>query len=180
MVRRVYPACAGIHPIKITQKACNLSLPRMRGDPPRVGQTQTAAFASTPHARGSTRATILTLTTGGVYPACAGIHLALCTLYQGTESLPRMRGDPPSEVKNLFSLRVSTPHARGSTFVWFAAVTLCQVYPACAGIHLSHQKGSCFIDGLPRMRGDPPKTSRTSGKGGRSTPHARGSTSTPM
>ena len=165
----------------------------MRGDPPRVGQTQTAAFASTPHARGSTRATILTLTTGGVYPACAGIHLALCTLYQGTESLPRMRGDPPSEVKNLFSLRVSTPHARGSTFVWFAAVTLCQVYPACA-IHLSTRKVPASSTVYPACAGSP-KTSAQAAKekglparedhlhadvsktAARVYPHARGSTS---
>mgnify|MGYP007130808836 CR=1 FL=1 len=50
----VYPACAGIHPIKITQKACNLSLPRMRGDPPTLLSNICQMSMSTPHARGST------------------------------------------------------------------------------------------------------------------------------
>ena len=56
---------------------------------------------------------------------------------------------------------------------------LVRVYPACAGIHLSHQKGSCFIDGLPRMRGDPPILEKIEVRAVKSTPHARGSTAKP-
>ncbi len=50
----VYPACAGIDPIKITEKACTLRLPRMRGDRPCFGYRLLFTLRFTPHARGST------------------------------------------------------------------------------------------------------------------------------
>ncbi len=51
---KVYPACAGIHQTgkKVTDK--ELSLPRMRGDPPLVRADLVKRGMSTPHARGST------------------------------------------------------------------------------------------------------------------------------
>jgi len=72
---------------------------------------------STPHARGSTVPSRFFSTLKRVYPACAGIHLALYSHLRGNKSLPRMRGDPPWHSALLtFQLR-STPHARGSTQV---------------------------------------------------------------
>ena len=50
----VYPACAGIDPIKIAKNACNLSLPRMRGDRPLKDGECWYVYEFTPHARGST------------------------------------------------------------------------------------------------------------------------------
>jgi len=50
----VYPACAGIHPIRQAAERLNISLPRMRGDPPLRCKQWNMSPASTPHARGST------------------------------------------------------------------------------------------------------------------------------
>ncbi len=51
----VYPACAGIDPIKLTEKACAIGLPRMRGDRPQILFSRSWIRRFTPHARGSTR-----------------------------------------------------------------------------------------------------------------------------
>ena len=48
--------------------------PRMRGDPPKSYSLLYFQFWSTPHARGSTRLTMLSSFCTAVYPACAGIH----------------------------------------------------------------------------------------------------------
>ncbi len=67
-----------------------------------------------------------------------------------------MRGDPPFQ-KNADAVKAeSTPHARGSTFYLLQESIPVVVYPACAGIHLKYQAQIRHINGLPRMRGDPP------------------------
>ncbi len=77
--RKVYPACAGIHPTSMHGSGTGPRLPRMRGDPPDEFQRKTKEVASTPHARGSTRHRQAHRGAGWVYPACAGIHLASAT-----------------------------------------------------------------------------------------------------
>ena len=111
-----------------------------------------------------------------VYPACAGIHLAKRLGYVVIEGLPRMRGDPPSPSLTSRCFLMSTPHARGSTLSTAGRFMRLVVYPACAGIHLAKRLGYVVIEGLPRMRGDPPSPSLTSRCFLMSTPHARGST----
>jgi len=51
---RVYPACAGIHPEDSKWFESDVSLPRMRGDPPQKTASINLGIMSTPHARGST------------------------------------------------------------------------------------------------------------------------------
>jgi len=73
--RPVYPACAGIHLLRLVWNVKQQSLPRMRGDPPMAGCSPSRTSASTPHARGSTSPCGMASSAGIVYPACAGIHL---------------------------------------------------------------------------------------------------------
>ena len=113
--KTVYPACAGIHPIKITQNACTLRLPRMRGDPPPEWNPELEQVSSTPHARGSTRILLRQRRWRLVYPACAGIHLKNKEGREREMGLPRMRGDPPLTMNPEGGETASTPHARGST-----------------------------------------------------------------
>ena len=148
----------------------------MRGDPPDGIVGIEPVRESTPHARGSTfsqrreRLHIL------VYPACAGIHPDEDLAKKARERLPRMRGDPPPQLARYIADVGSTPHARGSTMVRVKALKLFNVYPACAGIHLSSLRISCLLIGLPRMRGDPPDRTARKKAFVESTPHARGST----
>ncbi len=73
-----------------------------------------------------------------VYPACAGIHLNFIYWHLLRFGLPRMRGDPPLVRPHDSPAWTSTPHARGSTCSNKAKNGQIRVYPACAGIHLSH------------------------------------------
>ena len=111
----VYPACAGIHLCSDDHNLLQLSLPRMRGDPPPRGTWSLYSRQSTPHARGST---LLPSTKGRyyvVYPACAGIHPFPARTCMVGKCLPRMRGDPPRDLEGFLIWSGSTPHARGST-----------------------------------------------------------------
>ncbi len=92
-----------------------LSLPRMRGDRPRMEITLRDEARFTPHARGSTVTEGLDTIPHVVYPACAGIDRRLFRGSSLPRGLPRMRGDRPTNHRAVGSLGRFTPHARGST-----------------------------------------------------------------
>ena len=148
----------------------------MRGDPPFISLITHLQHWSTPHARGSTFHHHLVNASASVYPACAGIHPNFKYREIVSNSLPRMRGDPPGTEDQGKVLRGSTPHARGSTLTLAPCNGPFIVYPACAGIHpTAFASGSLNIR-LPRMRGDPPLATVRTASTWASTPHARGST----
>ncbi len=129
----------------------------MRGDPPSTSSINLSRSSSTPDARGSTRYAHDVWRISQVYPACAGIHPWGPRASGAFGSLPRMRGDPPL-IGHLHELWWwSTPHARGSTCRQVGRWPLDTVYPACAGIHRRYERQRRKKNGLPRMRGDPPK-----------------------
>jgi len=90
--------------------------------------------------------------------------------------LPRMRGDRPSLKRPLFTKRAFTPHARGSTLLFRLRLRRQHVYPACAGIDRDVPRQTDGVPGLPRMRGDRPKSICACSALEMFTPHARGST----
>ena len=90
----------------------------MRGDPPLPGTGTVTGSVSTPHARGSTSHSAGRGKRVSVYPACAGIHPALKISRGCVRGLPRMRGDPPLWYVSMLGLKLSTPHARGSTHLF--------------------------------------------------------------
>ena len=154
---RVYPACAGIHPLRRPVSMRKSPISHARGSTLHSKPSTYPLRVYFPHARGSTRY----VTVGNekeVYPACAGIHptsfcsprvcLFACagihprneTRSAGGCRLPRMRGDPPFYSRFLSHPALSTPHARGSTFSHRKSTCISAVYPACAGIHLKNMK----------------------------------------
>ncbi len=72
----VYPACAGIDPLKKNIATWVRGLPRMRGDRPISAAVSISAATFTPHARGSTYGIFDAIGKVQVYPACAGIDRA--------------------------------------------------------------------------------------------------------
>ena len=148
----------------------------MRGDPPIEWTEGDDGEKSTPHARGSTQVLPGTQRVSKVYPACAGIHRSKAIRPIAPICLPRMRGDPPDKTSIRVFTGKSTPHARGSTLAKSVPGWKWNVYPACAGIHLAKRLGYVVIEGLPRMRGDPPYQPPAGSCAWSSTPHARGST----
>jgi len=173
---RVYPACAGIHPRRASPRTMRERLPRMRGDPPSTLLPIAKGIESTPHARGSTCRYRTRWPLMLVYPACAGIHPPRKRTGCASRRLPRMRGDPPCDKTRRTTADGSTPHARGSTLSRHISHPTMYVYPACAGIHLIPGRIMIGIQGLPRMRGDPPSPMKPTLSPSASTPHARGST----
>ena len=87
-----------------------------------------------------------------------------------------MRGDRPHRRGDYPRPSAFTPHARGSTYRFYAVSCEAWVYPACAGIDpqkpIFWKPGYC----LPRMRGDRPRWDYEGEKEVVFTPHARGST----
>ena len=132
----VYPACAGIDPRAKSRGIFERSLPRMRGDRPRIVYWYDEKT-------GFTR-------WGG------GIDPRLYRTYKEAHCLPRMRGDRPPANRNSGRRRMFTPHARGSTFKWKAFSGNHRVYPACAGIDPLDTFALWCYTSLPRMRGDRP------------------------
>ena len=111
----VYPACAGIDLNSTFSTRMMSGLPRMRGDRPRSHPVTEVGQSFTPHARGSTSSYPFNRTGVHVYPACAGIDLALRCLFESILGLPRMRGDRPRLPCWNSGVSWFTPHARGST-----------------------------------------------------------------
>ncbi len=87
-----------------------------------------------------------------------------------------MRGDRPVNAPVHSSPSGFTPHARGSTLEIDNGNHRQDVYPACAGIDPSFLIRLYFPIGLPRMRGDRPKSLVSHLPFLPFTPHARGST----
>ena len=71
----------------------------------------------------------------------------------------------------------SSPHTRGSTSSPSEWIVVFEVFPAHAGIDLRLAMAQLREAGLPRTRGDRPKTDINNGLGKMSSPHTRGSTS---
>ena len=93
----VYPACAGIDLLQLLPRIRLLRLPRMRGDRPSCYNGTKQEHRFTPHARGSTLGYYSSFWINTVYPACAGIDPPSKIVASDSSSLPRMRGDRPSE-----------------------------------------------------------------------------------
>ncbi len=111
----VYPACAGIDPLRMLECSAPQSLPRMRGDRPHDELRTEEDATFTPHARGSTLRRVHRTRRQKVYPACAGIDPKWPRTAISWSSLPRMRGDRPNGYSGTLEMALFTPHARGST-----------------------------------------------------------------
>ncbi len=96
LLHLVYPACAGIDLAPQWGHFTPWCLPRMRGDRPHFFCLLSTLWTFTPHARGSTDCEVQAAGVVLVYPACAGIDLAVKSRRCCHRSLPRMRGDRPS------------------------------------------------------------------------------------
>ena len=120
----IYPACAGINPTarSIVTMLCNL--PRMRGDHPMQILGDGFVLKFTPQARGSTQFDMPPARRASIYPACAGINPHLGQIVLICLHLPRRRGDQPNLADDAAAIAPFTPHARGSTRLYFRVRSL--------------------------------------------------------
>ena len=113
----IYPACAGINPIRYASGSQSIDLPRMRGDQPGYTFVLDYWCEFPPRARGSTLVIALSADVVYIYPACAGISLGKAQLLSRYFNLPRRRGDQPRVTVMVASFSAFTPRARGSTMM---------------------------------------------------------------
>ena len=90
-------------------------------------------------------------------------------------SLPRTRGDRPEQMATALLNTTSPPHTRGSSPLARSSAAWGCVSPAHAGIVLVPSSRPLCLPGLPRTRGDRPRSTSTGMTGRPSPPHTRGS-----
>ena len=129
---------------------------------------------SSPHARGTPRVTLKSITPSGIIPACAGNTRSRTARRSRTGDHPRMRGEHmPVGWKLAVSLG-SSPHARGTPSVAGITTVLIGIIPACAGntgypIAIARRRWD-----HPRMRGEHITYGVEGANSQGSSPHARG------
>lgn len=96
----------------------------MRGDQPLKLKVQDLYQRFTPHARGSTRSCGKAAGIFCIYPAGAGINPNCKIAPISSANLPRMRGDQPNLADDAAAIAPFTPHARGSTRLYFRVRSL--------------------------------------------------------
>ena len=152
--RRFIPACAGNAGTCRPPHPPYAVHPRMRGERSPEGRAELAHDGSSPHARGTHRATLNKRITRRFIPACAGNA-------HGDDGSPNC-------------LPGSSPHARGTRCQVLRALAPGRFIPACAGNAPDGAALRGHSEVHPRMRGErrgfpgdePPFTG--------SSPHARG------
>ena len=89
-------------------------------------------------------------------------------------SFPRVRGDVPQLVQNVFLIEPFSPRARGCSVLAWLGVEAVGVFPACAGMFpVCHSMGLTSLR-FPRVRGDVPPGCRAVGYRLLFSPRARG------
>ena len=134
------------------------SFPRVRGDVPPRGITQSITQSFSPRARGCSPMGTTITQFFAVFPACAGMFRRY--RYDGTRShsFPRVRGDVPSPYTMQTQLKTFSPRARGCSVFGDGGIAHVAVFPACAGMFLPGRRRVSTRICFPRVRGDVPVT----------------------
>ncbi len=172
------PAYAGIDPPPTSSAKVSVRLPRVRGDRPEDWETTIAVDRAPPRTRGSTSDTAhRPLSTRGS-PAYAGIDPRIATYERSRTRLPRVRGDRPISPRSRETSVLAPPRTRGSTCQTGRNHFTTLGSPAYAGIDPPAPPWRTAPSGLPRVRGDRPKSSSRARCRPPAPPRTRGSTLT--
>ena len=132
----VFPACAGMFPPVASIRHPEPCFPRVRGDVPSCVQKTIPSMPFSPRARGCSSLGGICGHPHRVFPACAGMFLAISGSISIASRFPRVRGDVPAKVWLDESDGVFSPRARGCSHAASPRPRLCKVFPACAGMFL--------------------------------------------
>ena len=152
----VFPACAGMFPMREgarKQKAC---FPRVRGDVPQRSWRTAHNPLFSPRARGCSGSSAANDSFSSVFPACAGMFLRTFSVAFGAGGFPRVRGDVPAPATPGYPNGWFSPRARGCSPPWVTGGGAHHVFPACAGMFLWGSAGCGRTPSFPRVRGDVP------------------------
>ena len=149
-------------------------LPRTRGDGPSSRRTTASASRASPHTRGWTAHPADHQIPAGGFPAHAGMDPCPVRHPEAGGGLPRTRGDGPRPVVADRQLYAASPHTRGWTHAGGAVRPADGGFPAHAGMDPFPAGGRVPRPGLPRTRGDGPRSLALSFRPVVASPHTRG------
>ena len=169
-------------------------LPRIRGGVSDRSQVRGSFVMSSPHTRGCFHRQRSARVPDAVFPAYAGVFPACGHAPTSPVSLPRIRGgvsllDPwilynresSPHTRGCFRHRLdrnppcrSSPHTRGCFFLVSWEESQGFVFPAYAGVFLTHRRSATASRSLPRIRGGVSPMTWAQLAMEKSSPHTRG------
>ena len=161
-------------PVSATSAVSTGRLPRTRGDGPHWTFRVEGAPAAPPHTRGWTLFPSPLRATIRGSPAHAGMDPPPRASSLEPRRLPRTRGDGPGRVAGLGLHRQAPPHTRGWTVQDRGVEHRRRGSPAHAGMDPCLTSQSSRVTGLPRTRGDGPRSSAIRSSSTTAPPHTRG------
>ena len=152
----VFPACAGMFPLRVVMWKLSHCFPRVRGDVPFLSPNPILRHLFSPRARGCSQAAQGVQWRQSVFPACAGMFLFAFRLEIVLGCFPRVRGDVPTPPPKLCLGTRFSPRARGCSDQVLPMIEHGRVFPACAGMFRRPRPCPSRPAGFPRVRGDVP------------------------
>ncbi len=131
-------------------------------------------MGSSPHARGCSEWSPLSLRTRPVVPARAGVFPTRGGAHRGGRCRPRTRGGVPPDIPAEQRLLGSSPHARGCSRASRRSPPRRRVVPARAGVFPARRRRRTGRARRPRTRGGVPAREMLDRYWTESSPHARG------
>ena len=157
----VFPAGAGMDPVHLCSGIGSLRFPRRRGDGPCWRPAATCPPTFSPQARGWTRLDGGQRATGRVFPAGAGMDRDEGRGQDRRPGFPRRRGDGPHKLLRAAELYLFSPQARGWTVAEALGGDAHEVFPAGAGMDLSHPPRKTSAPVFPAGAGMDPRHLRS-------------------
>ena len=146
----------------------------MRGEHVLQGEVVAVTRGSSPHARGAQYFSLAKDGRNGIIPACAGSTDEKQMAQAWKKDHPRMRGEHIAIGNELFSVKGSSPHARGARPSGHPLGFESGIIPACAGSTSRFRARACWPRDHPRMRGEHMTVQMPFSLRVGSSPHARG------
>ncbi|SNS50498.1 hypothetical protein SAMN05421763_1026 [[Luteovulum] sphaeroides subsp. megalophilum] len=169
-----FPARAGMSRPTSGCRTCRRSVPRTRGDVPAIADARAIWQARSPHARGCPAANLSTIEVMLPFPARAGMSRTATAPICCARSVPRTRGDVPTDAQAAAAASDRSPHARGCPAGSPPAAPPRSPFPARAGMSRGWAARGAGCCAVPRTRGDVPKPLPPGRSATCRSPHARG------
>ena len=158
-------------------ESAEVCFPRTHGDAPPVLTDLQATQGFSPYARGCTSSHPGSYSCYVVFPVRTGMHPYRRLVSAPCICFPRTHGDAPFSEREITSLPLFSPYARGCTSVRRPAPAREKVFPVRTGMHPT--LGYCLRVrcGFPRTHGDAPSFNFGGPVSCMFSPYARGCTS---
>ena len=171
---QVFPAFAGVFLSLKSNSLVTFGLPRIRGGVSTSYNINSLTVKSSPHSRGCFHQLQHQLADVEVFPAFAGVFLALRSPQVSSCCLPRIRGGVSTILELDKEVEMSSPHSRGCFRRRHHCHRQPEVFPAFAGVFLRSLPSPLVSVRLPRIRGGVSNELVIEESKVESSPHSRG------